>query len=458
MHPLFAVFALFAQQRDSSIVVTDSVVALVGVTVIDGTGAAPRPGQTVVLAGGRIRAMGPSASVTVPAGAKVLDRPGYRLLPGFIGLHDHFFHTSARGRRQLSFTAPRLYLASGVTTARTTGSFSPYADISLRTRIDAGDLPGPRMVLSGPYLTGPDDVPERRHITTPAEAARVVNYWADEGATWFKVYTEITRENLKAITTAAHRRGVKVTGHLCSVGFVEAAEAGIDALEHGLLTNTEYFPDKVPDKCPAGGGNFAAYGALPTDQWPRTFKAMIDHGVSMTSTLAVFEMFVPGRAALDERSATALDPEIRATYVAAKTAIDRAPNRAEMNAAFRRAMDFDVAFLRAGGLLGAGVDPTGAGGVLHGFGDQRNYELLVEAGLTPVEAVKVMTLNGARVLGVEADRGTVAVGKRADLILIEGDPVARPAEIRNVRLVFKDGIGYDSAVLLRAVAGLVGVR
>ena len=458
MISLLAAVTLLVQQRDSSVVVTDSVVALVGVTVIDGTGAPARPGQTIVIAGGRIRVVGPSTSVATPPGAKVLERPGFTVIPGLIGLHDHFFHTSSRGRRQLSFSAPRLYLASGVTTARTTGSFSPYADISLRTKIEAGEVPGPRMVLSGPYLTGPDDVFERRHITTPAEATRVVDYWADEGATWFKVYTEISRENLRAITAAAHRRGVKVTGHLCSVGYVEAVDAGIDALEHGLLANTEYFADKVPDKCPAGGGAIAPYASQSKDQWARTFKTMIDHGVSMTSTLAVFEMFIPGRPGLDARSTTAMNPDIRAAYLAAKEQVERGSDRAEMNGDFRRAMDYDVAFFRAGGLLGAGVDPTGSGGVLHGFGDQRNFELLVEAGLTPIEAIKVMTSNGAKILGLDADLGTVIAGKRADLVLIEGDPMARPAEIRNVRLVFKDGIGYDSGILIRAVAGQVGVR
>lgn len=458
MVSLLVGLSLLAQQRDSSATVTDSVVALVGVTVIDGTGAPARPGQTVVIAGGWIRMVGPSASVPIPPGARVLDRSGFTVIPGLIGLHDHFFHITSRGRRQLSFSAPRLYLASGVTTARTTGSFSPYADISLKTKIEAGEVPGPRMVLSGPYLTGPDDVFERRHITTPAEAARVVNYWADEGASWFKVYTEISRENLRAITTAAHRRGLKVTGHLCSVGYVEAVQAGIDALEHGLLANTEYFAEKVPDQCLAGGGDIAQYATQSTDQWARTFKVMINHGVSMTSTLAVYEMFVPGRPGLDERSAIAMNSDIRAAYLTAKEQIDRRPDGAEMNAAFRRAMDFDVAFFRAGGLLGAGVDPTGAGGVLHGFGDQRNFELLVEAGLTPLEAITVMTWNGAKILGRAADLGTVAQGKRADLVLIEGDPIARPAEIRNVRLVFKDGIGYDSGILIRAVAGQVGVR
>lgn len=125
---------------------------------------------------------------------------------------------------------------------------------------------------------------------------------------------------------------------------------------------------------------------------------------------------------------------------------------------FRKAQEFELAFARAGGLLAAGVDPTGIGGALPGFGDQRNYELLLEAGFTPVEAIQVMSLNGARILGIDGELGSIAQGKRADLVVIRGNPIATPAEIRNVTVVFKDGIGYDSAKLIEAVKGQVGVR
>ena len=125
---------------------------------------------------------------------------------------------------------------------------------------------------------------------------------------------------------------------------------------------------------------------------------------------------------------------------------------------FPRAQAFEYAFFKAGGLLAAGVDPTGNGGALPGFGDQRNYELLLEAEFTPAETLQIMTLNGARVLGVDADLGSVEVGKIADLVVIDGDPVARPAEIRNVVTVFKDGVGYDSKKLIDSVSGLVGLK
>jgi imidazolonepropionase-like amidohydrolase len=125
---------------------------------------------------------------------------------------------------------------------------------------------------------------------------------------------------------------------------------------------------------------------------------------------------------------------------------------------FRKAQEFEVAFVRAGGLLAAGVDPTGNGGALPGFGDQRNYELLIEAGFAPVEAIRILTANGAKVLGIDDRLGTIAAGKIADLVVIKGDPIAQPAEIRNVVTVFKDGVGYDSAKLVESVKGVVGVR
>src|SRR5690606_23867257 len=121
-------------------------------------------------------------------------------------------------------------------------------------------------------------------------------------------------------------------------------------------------------------------------------------------------------------------------------------------------MEYERAFVAAGGLLAAGVDPTGNGGALPGFGDQRNFELLVEAGFSPVEAIQIMTLNGAKVLGVDGELGSVEAGKLADLVVIRGDPVANPAEIRNVTVVFKDGVGFDSPSLIESVKETVGVR
>ncbi|MEZ4586371.1 MAG: amidohydrolase family protein [Gemmatimonadales bacterium] len=437
------------------------VVALTHVTLIDGSGGAPRPDQTVVIADGRIRAVGPAAQVTAPAGARVLELRGHTVVPGFAGLHDHTFYTTAAGRRaQLTVSAPRLYFASGVTTIRTTGSISPYAEITLKQQIDRGDLVGPRMHISGPYITGPDNVVERKHVTTPEEARRVVSYWADEGATWFKVYTQISRENLKAITEAAHARGVKVTGHLCSVGYREAVAAGIDALEHGLLANLEYDPAKRPDHCPSL--DLDTYTRLDVNgpDAQATYRALIEAGVAMTSTLAVFEASVPNRPPLEQRTLDMMSPEVRGEYLTARNQLaERArAGRGRPEALLHHAMEYERAFVRAGGLLAAGVDPTGNGGALPGFGDQRNFELLVEAGFSPAEAIQIMSANGAKVLGTDRDLGTVEAGKLADLVVIRGDLGADPSTIRNVTLVFKDGVGFDSPKILETVRGIVGVK
>ena len=466
---LAAALPLSAQSSDRLSVATkryvsvaEPVVALTNVTVIDGTGAAPRPGQTIVITNGMITAVGPSASVPAPAGARVMDLPGHTVIPGIVGAHDHLFYTAAGGRRvQASVTAPRLYLASGVTTIRTTGSNSAYADLNLKAAVDAGQQPGPRIHATAPYMTGTDGAGYMTAIGSPEQARRFVNYWGDEGATWLKSYTEIKSADLKAAIDAAHARGMKVTGHICSVSFQEAVALGIDNLEHGLFTASDFAPGKRPDNCPTNilATSTSTANANPdAAAWKNTIKAMVDKKVSLTSTLAIYETIFPGRAALDERTADAMAPEIRAAYLAQRKQIDENPNPALTEAMLKNAMAFERAFVAAGGLLAAGVDPTGIGGALPGYGDQRNYELLLEAGFTPPQAVQIMTLNGAKVLGVDRELGSVAVGKRADLAVIAGDIVATPSAIRNMMVVFKDGVGYDPKPLIESVKGRVGIN
>ena len=438
--------------------VAEPVVALRSVRVVDGTGAAPREGQTILIRDGRIAAVGSDDEVTVPAGARSLDLAGHTVIPGMVGLHNHTFYTT-RGRSvQLQFSAPRLYLASGITSIRTTGGTSPYHEINMKRGIDAGRIPGPHMHLTGPYLTGMDGGATMAQVSTPEEARRIVAYWAEEGVTWYKAYTAISREALKAAIDEAHSRGLKFTGHLCSVSFREAVALGIDNLEHGFFTNSDYAADKQPSECPASMRNSLLDVDLEGPEVRRTIEDMVSNDVALTSTLAVYELSFPDRPPLEQRVLDALAPEAREEYLDVRKQLSERASESTQPELFRRAQRFERMFADAGGLLASGVDPTGIGGALPGFGDQRNYELLIEAGFSPVEAIRILSLNGARVLGVDDTLGSVETGKQADIVVIRGNPVATHGDIRNVTIVFKNGVGYDAARLIAAVKGQVGLR
>ncbi len=445
--------------RSPFIAVDTAVVALTHVTVIDGTGTSARPDQTIVLERGRISAVGPTGSVTVPSSARVFDWRGRTVMPGIVGLHDHMYYgSSATGSRTMLVSYPRLFLASGVTTIRTTGSIDPYQELNLRQAILSGKTVGPEVFVTGPYLQGTGGGVGWMHpLNSPDEARRLVRYWSEEGISWFKAYTQITRAELGAAIDEAHKHGMKVTAHLCSVGFREAVALGIDNLEHGLLTDTEFWPGKQPDVCPTPGDS-AQYDKLDIDDADvqRTIREMVAHHVAMTLTLAVFELSSPSRIPLDPRIYDAFAPAVATTVRAWYDTAQHKADGAE-RIALGKAMAFERAFVRAGGLLGAGSDPCCLTEIA-GYGDQRNFELLVEAGFTPEEAVQVMTLNGARILGIADRVGSIAPGKQADLVVIDGDPVARPADIRKVSMVFKSGVGYDSNALIASVRGLVGLK
>ncbi len=436
-------------------IVDADAVALTGVTLIDGTGSVAQQGRTVVIEGNRIAEVGPDGEVRIPPGAEVMDLSGHTLIPGMIGLHNHLFYTAAGGRSaQLTFSAPRLYLGSGVTTVRTTGSRQPYAELNLRSEIEAGRTPGPRIHVTAPYVTAGGGISGMTMLESPEQARRFVRYWAAEGATWLKAYTNIRTEELRAAIDEAHEQGIKVTGHLCSISFTEAVALGIDNIEHGLATNSDY-SERDHDECPANLWDDATSIDVNGAGAQATFQTMIAGDVAMTSTLAVYELFIQGRPTRDARSLEAMSPAVREDYLTAKAQIDEIGRDP---AEFRNSMAYEKAFYDAGGLLAAGVDPTGNGGALPGYGDQRNYELLIEAGFAPHEAVQVMSANGARVLDVFDDLGTVEAGKVADLVVMSGDLAADPSVIRGVTIVFKDGVGYDSPAMLADVRGRVGIN
>jgi hypothetical protein len=447
------------------------VIVLNHVRVIDGTGAAAKEDQAVVIANGKIQSIGGAASVQIPPASQQMDRSGYTVIPGLVGMHDHLYYTDsaavqrAGGRlgepglfvMEIPYTAPRLYLAAGVTTMRTTGSLEPYTDLKVKSRIDVNLMPGPSIDATAPYLEGAPTIFAQMHeLTGPDDAKRMVDYWAAEGMTSFKAYMNITREELEVAIQEAHAHKMKLTGHLCSVTWPEAVALGIDDFEHGpVFTDTEFVTDKKPDVCPTGGSTAWAKQDVNGAQVQELIHSLVSHHVAVTSTLPVFEAGAPGRPKLQRRTLDAMSAESAQSYLTlrAGVALD-----SPMTSLLRKEMDFEVAFAKAGGLLLAGPDPTGNGGVLPGFGDQREIELLVEAGFTPVEAIQIATENGAKYLGQQDRIGTLAPGKQADLVLIKGDPSKNIDEIENVETVFKSGIGYDSRKLIDSARGQVGIR
>ncbi|MFT7772064.1 amidohydrolase family protein [Roseateles sp.] len=429
--------------------------------LFDGTAQPPREHMSVLIRDGRIAAVAPDAELKAPAGALVKDLAGGALMPGFVLLHEHLFYPTERGSYGAFFQSfPLLYLAGGVTTMRTAGSMSPYADLNTWKDIREGKASGPDLDVTAPFLNGIQAfVAQVPRLVNAEDAVRQVGYWADAGATSYKGYMHLTREQLDAIIKAAHERKAKVTAHLCAVSYSEAAGMGIDNLEHGFFASSDFVDGKQPDACPGGDAVPRSLDALAIDD-PRMAelqRRMISAKVALTSTLTIFETFSYGRPMAPAGALDLLMPQLREQYVARYTAIQRGGPNA-YGRVFPKNMVWEKQFHDAGGLLVAGTDPTGYGGVVPGYSSLRQLELLREAGFDTATAVKVMTFNGASYLGRTAEVGRVTPGLRADLIAFAAPlDAARPA-LPDVAWTMKAGRAWDRGKILNAWKGQVGLR
>ena len=455
-----AVIAQRPQLSDATrayVTVDAPTIALTNARVIDGTGAPARERQTILIQDGTIADIGDSGAIAVPAGATSIDLTGKSVMPGMVMLHEHLYYPTGPGvYGQLGESFSRLYLAGGVTTMRTGGNVNGFMDLNLKRLIDRGAKPGPAIDATAPYVNGPNTFVQMHTLNTADEARKHVAYWADVGATSVKAYMQIPRAALAAAIDEAHKRSLKVTGHLCSVTYGEAADLGIDNLEHGFLAATDFVGDKEPDTCPGQSRGQQSIATL--DQNGTAFtslvKKLVDKHVALTSTLTVFETFTPGRP---------MPPGLDVLTPQLKEQFERTHARVAKNTEsiyvklLPKAMALERAFARAGGILVAGTDPTGSGGVIPGFSNQRQIELLVDAGFSPLEAIAIGTLNGARYLGRDARIGSVAKGKQADLIVLNGDPSTNISDIRKLDTVFRQGVGFSPAKLIDSVRGQVGI-
>jgi len=425
----------FSEETKKFISYSDSVIVIKNALLIDGRGNPARPHQTVIVRKGIISWIGDDAKAKMPETASIIDMDGKVLMPGLVMLHEHMYISASSmaprylNLRQLPFSFPRLYLAAGATTIRTCGSVEPYSDLRIKKDIDLGFLPGPSIELTAPYVEGKESLfPQMKENKTPEEAAAFVNYWADQGFTSFKAYKGIDQATLKAAIDAAHKRNLKITGHLCAVTYREAAGLGIDNLEHGFLVSTDFVTDKKTDECPSGPNGYQSLANLDTGS------------------------AIPPNDVLD-----AMSPDTRDYYLNNLAKFKASGSLTFRDSAFINASRMEKMYYDMGGLLTVGTDPTGNGGVLAGYGTWRAIELLVEAdGFSPLEAIKIATLNGAIALGFDKTIGTIDVGKSADLLIIDGDPSKSISDLRKVTVVFKQGVGYDSRALFASVQGKVG--
>lgn len=436
----------------------DPVIALTHCTLADVIGLKSVPDQTVIIRDGIITGIGASSSIPVPKEARTIDCAGKSVLPGLVLMHEHMYYPALSINplyvhyKQLPATFPKLYLACGATMIRTAGSIEPYSDLALKRDIDLGKIPGPSMDITAPYLEGKGSfAPQLHELSGPDEAREFVNFWADEGFTSFKAYNMLDKATLKAAIDAAHARGLKVTGHLCSITYREATDLGIDQLEHGFFASTDFVPGKKENQCVTVADPLAT--ADPDGPAVKDLiSLLVSHKIILTSTLAVFEEYVPADTVYRPEVLEAMAPDTRDMFLKHYSLL-RSPNGAQRMA---KGMRLEKQFSDAGGLLTVGTDPTGNGSVLAGYGSQSAIELLVKEGFTPLQAIRIATLNGAKALGMEDKIGSIQVGKRADLAVVDGDISRDITNIRRVRWVFKKGVAFDSKKLFDNVKGQVG--
>jgi enamidase len=436
-------------------------IAIKNVNVIDGTGSPVKRQQTVIIRDGKIQAFGKTVNVKIPNEATVIDGHGKTLIPGLVMMHEHMFYPTGKANyTEMLYSFPRLYLAGGVTTARTAGTTAPYGDLALRDAIIAGKTIGPDMDVTAPYLNGPGlPIFKIKPLRDAENAKTMMNYWISEGVTSYKAYMHIHQDELAQVIKIAHQKKHKVTAHLCSLTYREAAELGIDNLEHGFFASTDFVKGKVKDQCPSRKATHQSLVDLDIDskEVNDLISFLVGKGVTLTSTLTVFETYTKGRPKAYPKALDVLIPQVRDQYESSWEKVAKQEN-ATWPIVFKKMMKLEKKFVEAGGKLMAGTDPTGFGGVIAGFSNQRVIELLVEAGFSVEEAIEISTLNAAKYLHREKLIGSIETGKRADLALIDGDLSKDTSAIRNMLVVFKNGIGYNTDKIRATTKAVVGLH
>jgi len=471
---LFVVFILFsflvavhsqAQSYSAEVTpfISDSAgtTALIDAKVIDGTGSPAKEHQTILIAHGIILQAGKNEDVSIPKDAFKINCQGKTIIPGLVMLHEHFYYTMTLGSffniQEMPFSFPRMYLAGGATTIRTAGSIEPQTDLAIKRLILEGRLVGPDIDVTAPYVERAGwDIPSMFEIRDSSEATAMARFWADRGCTSYKMYTHATKEDLIATVREAHKRKLKVTGHIGTITYREAVELGIDDLEHGFLASADFDHTRKGSVYNPNADMMALVNLDSNSaEMKQLISLMVQHKVALTSTLAVFAPFTNQEIILGGGD-SALTKE---AWEMVHNRWIREQNHDDLDKRlFMKELYWEKEFFDSGGLLVCGTDPTGNGNVLAGYGSWTELEFLAAGGFTVAEAIKVATLNGAKYLDRDKMIGSVEKGKRADLVLINGDLEKDIHNIRKTETVFRNGVGFDSRKIFESVKGHVGMN
>lgn len=414
--------------------------AVTGARLFDPETGATFSDTTVVVSGHRIQAVGRDGAVEIPAGAEVIDARGRTLLPGLWDMHAH-----------LSATDGILNLAAGVTGARDLANDTDFL-LDLKRRFDTGEAAGPRVIMAG-FIDGPGPYagPSKVLVDTEDEALAAVDRYADLGYEQIKLYSSLDTRLVAPIIERAHRRGLRVSGHIPNgLTAEQAVRAGFDEIQHTnfLFLN---FMEGVDTRTPARFTEVGerAAGLDVSSAAVRSFLRLLEERDTVVDpTLATFEeIFLgdpgeisPHLAAVADR----LPPQVRRAQLAGGL-----PKPEGMEQRYRDSFRNMLRMVRA--LYDAGVTIVAGTDAMAGFALHRELELYVDAGIPAPDVLRIATLGAAEVARRDRDLGTIAPGKLADLILVNGDPVARISDIRRVVLTIKDGVVYDPAELYRAI-------
>lgn len=460
---VFAQQSGFHSDKFRDLLVTNAqIIVIQNVRVIDGIGNVAKADQTIVIRDGTIGHVG--AETAIPTGAQVIDGSGLTALPGLVMMHEHLIYQAPLLGALFMPTEhsyPPLLLANGVTTARTAGGSDIFMELYYKDLIDKNEWVGPDLIISF-FVAGPS--PWFRDLSslalrTEEEVRNEVKYWSGRGATGVKAFMDLPLDHLSAAIEEAHRAEIKVASHLCVVSVEDAAKAGVDSIEHGLTSYSDFLETPPIDECPSSADRLEALdriGGTSSTEVKRLINLLIENEVAVTSTLPPTAEWACKRPALSDSEKSVLGTRALADQLDEFESCKNPSSDRRANIEFetRRLMidqQFALDFYRAGGLLLAGSDNGVAG-----FSSHWQLELMVDGGFDPIEAIKVATHNGAKYLDQLDEIGTLEVGKRANLMLVRGRPDQDISDVRTVEVVFKDGIGYDSKKLIEAVAGTVG--